>query len=137
MLKKYPCTMQHDQSDCAAAVVSTVLLSYKKELSIMKIREIIGTDMYGTTVSGIVSGLNKLNFTVKAVRVALEDLTPKLTFPAILQVKNDLGQNHFVVLHSIKEKINPQLFTPNLKTIQNPCLSLDPGWFLFSPNGCF
>ncbi|VFH43137.1 alcohol dehydrogenase [Streptococcus pneumoniae] len=28
----------------------------------------------------------------------------------------------------------PQLFTPNLKTIQNPCLSLDPGWFLFSPN---
>ncbi|MDS3145862.1 hypothetical protein RK194_01625, partial [Streptococcus pneumoniae] len=33
--------------------------------------------------------------------------------------------------------ILPQLFTPNLKTIQNPCLSLDPGWFLFSPNGCF
>ncbi|WP_225255901.1 hypothetical protein, partial [Streptococcus pneumoniae] len=31
-----------------------------------------------------------------------------------------------------KEKIyQPQLFTPNLKTIQNPCLSLDPGWFLF------
>ncbi|MDG8213668.1 hypothetical protein OK838_09520, partial [Streptococcus pneumoniae] len=26
---------------------------------------------------------------------------------------------------------HPQLFTPNLKTIQNPCLSLDPGWFLF------
>ena len=47
MLKRYSCTMQHDQSDCAAAVVSTVLLSYKKELSIMKIREIIGTDMYG------------------------------------------------------------------------------------------
>ena len=94
--------MQHDQSDCAAAVVSTVLLSYKKELSIMKIREIIGTDMYGTTVSGIVSGLEKLNFTVKAVRVAQEDLTSKLTFPAILQIKNDLGQNHFVVLHRIK-----------------------------------
>ena len=102
MLKRYSCTMQHDQSDCAAAVVSTVLLSYKKELSIMKIREIIGTDMYGTTVSGIVSGLNKLNFTVKAVRVALEDLTPNLTFPAILQVKNSVGQNHFIVLHSIK-----------------------------------
>ncbi|WP_228111297.1 hypothetical protein, partial [Streptococcus pneumoniae] len=35
-----------------------------------------------------------------------------------------------------KKKLpDPQLFTPNLKTIQNPCLSLDPGWFLFSPNG--
>ena len=74
--------MQHDQSDCAAAVVSTVLLSYKKELSIMKIRETIGTDMYGTTVSGIVTGLEKLHFTVKAVRVGIEELSPKLTFPA-------------------------------------------------------
>ncbi|WP_235790453.1 gamma-glutamyl-gamma-aminobutyrate hydrolase family protein, partial [Streptococcus pneumoniae] len=34
-----------------------------------------------------------------------------------------------------RQSIKPQLFTPNLKTIQNPCLSLDPGWFLFSPNG--
>ena len=101
MFKKYPCTMQHDQSDCAAAVVSTVLLSYKKELSIMKIRETIGTDMYGTTVSGIVTGLEKLHFTVKAVRVGIEELSPKLTFPAILQVKNGLGQNHFIVLHRV------------------------------------
>ncbi|VPG33627.1 IS1380-Spn1 transposase [Streptococcus pneumoniae] len=37
----------------------------------------------------------------------------------------------------VVDKLTPQLFTPNLKTIQNPCLSLDPGWFLFSPNGCF
>ncbi|MEE5918752.1 ZmpA/ZmpB/ZmpC family metallo-endopeptidase-related protein, partial [Streptococcus pneumoniae] len=29
-----------------------------------------------------------------------------------------------------KNKLKPQLFTPNLKTIQNPCLNLDPGWFL-------
>lgn len=30
------------------------------------------TDMYGTTVSGIVTGLEKLRFTVKAVRVGIE-----------------------------------------------------------------
>ncbi|HGQ0945985.1 TPA: hypothetical protein ACL8A9_002160, partial [Streptococcus pneumoniae] len=30
---------------------------------------------------------------------------------------------------SFKKQFLPQLFTPNLKTIQNPCLSLDPGWF--------
>ncbi|HEU8606241.1 TPA: hypothetical protein VWO87_001019, partial [Streptococcus pneumoniae] len=41
-------------------------------------------------------------------------------------------------IENIGSKVfQPQLFTPNLKTIQNPCLSLDPGWFLFSPNGCF
>lgn len=42
----------------------------------------------------------------------------------------------FKLLYNQKN-FKPQLFTPNLKTIQNPCLSLDPGWFLFSPNGCF
>lgn len=102
MFGKFFCTMQHDQSDCAAAVVSTVLLSYKKELSIVKIRKIIGTDMHGTTIKGIVKGLEKLNFTVKAVRVAQNELTLNLTFPIILQIKNDIGQNHFVVLHRIK-----------------------------------
>ena len=60
--------MQHDQSDCAAAVVSTVLLSYKKELSIMKIREIIGTVSYAFILatcgaatgymSGFITGYN-------------------------------------------------------------------------------
>ncbi|VJA48047.1 IS1380-Spn1 transposase [Streptococcus pneumoniae] len=29
--------------------------------------------------------------------------------------------------YKIEKILNPQLFTPNLKTIQNPCLSLDPG----------
>lgn len=106
MFKKYACTLQHDQSDCAAAVVSTVLLTYKKELSIMKIREIIGTDMCGTTVHGIVSGLEKLNFTVKAVRVSLDDLSGDISFPAILQIRNSLGQNHFIVIHKIKKDGN-------------------------------
>lgn len=52
IIKKYPNTKQHDASDCAAAVISTVLLTYKHEATIMKIREIIGTDAYGTSVKG-------------------------------------------------------------------------------------
>lgn len=53
---------------------------------------------------------------------------------ALRQYINYLPQQPYVFNGTILE---PQLFTPNLKTIQNPCLSLDPGWFLFSPNGCF
>ncbi|WP_200813122.1 peptidase domain-containing ABC transporter [Helcococcus massiliensis] len=101
MFRKFPSTLQHDQSDCAAAVVSTVLKSYKKEYSIMKIREIIGTDMYGITVKGIVYGLEKENFDVKAVRVCLKDFNNKITLPAILQVKTESGENHFIVLHKV------------------------------------
>ncbi|TFF66059.1 peptidase domain-containing ABC transporter [Helcococcus ovis] len=101
MLKKYHSTLQHDQSDCAAAVVSTIIKTYGLELSIMKIREIIGTDIYGTTVKGVVYGLEKLNFSVKAVRFKLSDLNKKVTLPAILQVKTLSGENHFIVLHKI------------------------------------
>ncbi|MDS5972105.1 hypothetical protein RLF46_11325, partial [Streptococcus pneumoniae] len=51
---------------------------------------------------------------------------------------DDLVLKQVQIEDLVKEIIRkPQLFTPNLKTIQNPCLSLDPGWFLFSPNGCF
>ena len=101
MWKKWPCTMQHDASDCAAAVVSTVLLRNKQETTIMKVREIIGTDAYGTTVKGIVTGLEKLHFNVKAIRTKTDEITRELTFPAIAQVKTDDGLNHFVVIHKL------------------------------------
>lgn len=101
LLKKWPCVLQHDASDCAAAVVSTVLLRYKQESTIMKIRELIGTDAYGTTVKGIVTGLEKLHFNVKAVRTKADEITRDLTFPAIAQVKTSEGLNHFVVIHKV------------------------------------
>ena len=73
IFKKYATTLQHDQSDCAAAAVFTVLKTYSKEYSIMKIREIIGTDMYGTTVKGVVLWLEKIKFNVKVLRGNLEN----------------------------------------------------------------
>jgi len=68
----------------------------------MKIREIIGTDMYGTSVKGIVDGLEKLKFNVKAIRVELTDVTKEITLPAIAHIRTKEGLNHFVVIHKIK-----------------------------------
>lgn len=103
LVKKWPNIIQHDESDCAAAAISTVLLTYGKESTIMKIREVIGTDAYGTTVKGIVDGLEKLHFHAKAVRTTVDELTPELTYPAIAQVKTQQGTNHFVVIHKMKK----------------------------------
>lgn len=104
-MKKYPCVMQHDASDCAAAAISTVLLTYNQELPILKIREIIGTDLYGTTVKGIVEGLERLQFQVKAVRVEIKDITSEITYPAIAQIHTKEGLNHFVVIHKVKKNM--------------------------------
>lgn len=103
MFQKYKCTMQHDASDCAAAAISTVLLSYKQEIPIIKIRELIGTDLYGTSVKGIVDGLKKLHFKVKSVRVSVDDLTDNITLPAIAQIHTKENLYHFVVIHKIKK----------------------------------
>lgn len=104
MIKKFPNTEQHDASDCAAAVLSTILTSYKQSLSIMKIREIIGTDSFGTSVNGLVDGLKKLNFNVKAIRTELAGFTSEVTLPAILHINTNEGLSHFNVLHKISKK---------------------------------
>jgi len=71
----------------------------------MKIREIIGTDLYGTTVKGVVDGLEKLHFHVKAGRLGIEDFQKEVRLPAIAQIKTKEGLNHFVVIHKVKKEI--------------------------------
>ena len=93
--KKYPVVLQHDNADCAAAALSTVCRFYKKELTIMKIREIIGTDAYGTSVDGILSCSEKLGFEAKAVKIQIDDIDDDYTLPAIAHVITDTGLNHF------------------------------------------
>ncbi|WP_028042338.1 peptidase domain-containing ABC transporter [Candidatus Stoquefichus massiliensis] len=104
MFRKYPCTMQHDASDCAAAALSTVMLVYRQEMSLMKIREIIGTDLYGTSVKGIVDGLEKMKFQVKAVRVEIKGITDDMTYPTIAQIHTKEGLDHFVVIQKVKNE---------------------------------
>lgn len=94
--------MQHDASDCAPASIATVLLRYKQEISISKLREIIGTDLYGTSVKGIVDGFEKLKFQVKALKVKIEYIDEEITYPAIAQVLTKEGLNHFVVIQKAR-----------------------------------
>lgn len=104
MLKKYKCICQHDSSDCAAAALSTMLSHYKIDMSLMKLREILGTDIRGTTVKGLVDGLSELNFDVKVVRTDIESLDSTITVPAIAQVTTEIGFSHFIVIHKVTKK---------------------------------
>jgi len=113
-IRKKHCVLQNDASDCAAAVVSTILLTYRQEVSIAKIREVIGTDAYGTTVKGIVTGLEKFHFSVKALRTTSEELSPDLTYPAIAQIRTREGLNHFVVIHKVTKSNKIILADPSI-----------------------
>lgn len=103
MFTRYDNVLQHDQSDCAAACVGTILKYYKKEQTLMNIRLRIGTDQVGTSVKGIVDGLKSYGFNVKPVRMDLSDLSGELSYPFIAHIRNKEGYDHFVVVHRYKK----------------------------------
>ncbi len=102
--KKYICVKQHDIKDCGAACLSTISKTYDLKLQISKIREIAGTDSYGTNVYGIVKAAEQLGFTAKAIKGTRENLLTPFPLPAIANVLTEDNIQHYVVIHKITEK---------------------------------
>jgi len=97
---KFPHVRQHDSSDCAAACVASVCSFYGREITIVKLRELLGTDMAGTTVKGIADAADKLGFETKAVRVDPESFkNGGFTLPAVARMVRKDGTAHFVVIY--------------------------------------
>ncbi|MBL4931806.1 peptide cleavage/export ABC transporter [Clostridium paridis] len=100
--KKY-LVKQHDMTDCAAACLATICMYYKKEITITKLRDVLGTDIKGTTLKGLEDGAKKLGFDTKAIRVDKEGFKSKYSLPAIAHIITNEGVSHFVVVHKIKK----------------------------------
>ena len=100
--KKY-LVKQHDITDCAAACLAMVCLCYKKEITITKLRDILGTDIKGTTLLGLESGAKRLGFDTRAIRVDKEGFKSKYTLPAIAHVITKEGLSHFVIVHKVRK----------------------------------
>ncbi len=96
--------MQHDATDCAAACLATVSLYYGLEISISKLRDLCGTDLKGTSVESLNQAALKLNFNTKPVRITIENLNKKLTYPFIVHGITDNGLSHFIVVYKICKK---------------------------------
>lgn len=92
---------QYDMTDCAAACLATVCMYYKKEITITKLRDILGTDIKGTTLNGLENGAKKLGFETKSIRVDKEGFQSKYTLPCIAHTITKEGLSHFVVVHKI------------------------------------
>ncbi len=95
---------QHDSTDCAAACMAMVCLHYRKETTITKLRDMMGTDLKGTNLIGLSKCAEKLGFITQAVRVDREGFVSKYTLPAIANVITKEGLSHFVVVFKITNK---------------------------------
>lgn len=101
---RYTFVKQHDMTDCAAACLAMVCLHYKKETTITKLRDMMGTDIKGTNLLGLSKCADALGFASQAVRVGKEGFLSKYTLPAIANVVTKEGLSHFVVVFKITDK---------------------------------
>ena len=95
---RYTYVRQHDTTDCAAACLAMVCLHYKKEITIPRLRDMMGTDLKGTNLVGLQKAANELGFTSAAVRVDRENFLSDFSLPCIAQVITEQGMAHFVVV---------------------------------------
>ena len=101
---RYTYVKQHDATDCAAACLAMVCLHYKKETTITRLRDMMGTDLKGTNMLGLDKCASALGFVTQAVRVDKEGFLSKYTLPAIANVITKEGLTHFVVIFKITKK---------------------------------
>ncbi len=101
---RYTFIKQHDATDCAAACMAMVCLHYKRETTITKLRDIMGTDIKGTNLIGLSKCAEQLGFTSQAVRVDKEGFLSSYTLPAIANVVTKEGLSHFVVVFKVTKK---------------------------------
>lgn len=101
---RYTFVKQHDATDCAAACMAMVCLHYKKETTITRLRDMMGTDLKGTNLIGLSKCAELLGFTCQAVRVDREGFLSDYTLPAIANVVTKEGLSHFVVIFKITKK---------------------------------
>lgn len=104
--KSYVCVKQHDEKDCGAACLATIIKARGKQLSIAQIREMAGTDLQGTSAYGLIKAAEQLGFTAKGVKGDQEAFFSEFPLPAIAHVVVNGNLLHYVVIHNItKEEV--------------------------------
>ena len=101
---RYTFVKQHDYTDCAAACMAMICLHYKKETTITRLRDMMGTDLKGTNLIGLSKCAEKLGFMTQAVKVDKEGFLSEFTLPCIANIVTKEGLSHFVVIFKKDKK---------------------------------
>lgn len=109
-------TKQHDARDCGAACLATILNCFGRKISLAESRQLVKTDISGTTVYGIVDGAKKQGLLAEAYSCeSLSDLYQaikgkEIEVPLVAHVIVD-EMEHFIVIRRITKK-HVYLFDP-------------------------
>ncbi|MDZ8188724.1 MAG: peptidase domain-containing ABC transporter [Nostoc sp. ChiSLP02] len=99
---RYQVVAQHSEEDCGAACLASIAKHYRRNFTLNRIREAVGTGQLGTTLLGLRRGAEALGFNARSVRASSEilDRLNQAPLPAIIHWKG----YHWVVLYGQKGK---------------------------------
>jgi len=75
-----------------------ICLHYKKETTITRLRDMMGTDLKGTNLIGLGKCAEELGFVSQAIRVDKEGFLSDFSLPCIANIITKEGLSHFVVV---------------------------------------
>jgi len=135
---KIPGVEQHDSSDCGVACVVSISLYYGKYVTIAELRDIMGTDAYGTTIDGLTKGLQALGFDTRAIYISSESFTnDAFTLPAIARLVREDGTAHYVAVYKITKTrviyMDPDTGKTEKKSIEEFNKDFDGGLIMMIP----
>jgi len=109
---------QRDITDCGAACFAFVADYHRLQLSVARLRQLMGTGRKGTTAAGLVEAAKQLGFTAKGVKGPAEAL-PSVPLPAIAHCLIDQKLLHYVVLVE---------WTPKFARVMDPAVGRVEKW---------
>ncbi len=99
--------VQQDQNDCGIACLLTLIRYYGGDKEFENLRQLSGTNIYGTTLLGLYQAANQIGFTAEGCEADIAALI-KHPSPVILHVLINNQLNHYIVCFGTTE-FNGQL----------------------------
>lgn len=108
-------------------------------MTISKLREIMGTDAFGTSIEGLQTGLEQLGFFSRTIYIGRDSFTKDdFTLPAIARLVREDGTAHFVSVYKIKNGtvtyMDPAFSKIQKKSIDEFNKDFDGGLIMMVPN---
>ncbi len=96
-------TLQHDQSDCGVACLSSLTKYYGGDISLEKLRELSGTTKQGTTLLGLYQAANGIGFTAQGNQADIQAIIEHGE-PLILHVLIENKLEHYLVCYAYENR---------------------------------
>ena len=110
--------------DCGPASLYMIAMHYGIHISVRRTREICETSNNGTSVMGLIAGLEKIGLRAIGIRCTMHELVHLIPLPAIVLWNG----NHYIVVNDVSAQF-VSVSDPGKGNIKYSPLNFSRGWY--------